>query len=220
MPRATFSQIVNRSMAEVMSRSLATSFSTLLPVAALLFFGGETLRDFAFALMVGILSGTYSSIFIASPVLTEWKEREPLYRRRRQLVTEDHGGVVPPYADTVLGETGQEEEPEPGARRRATGKRVIADRPGAARRDARTAAPQRMAGPQSPELEQADGPAAPGLDSADLEEFDANGDAELAEDSADAIEDGANRAPAPSPAAEQRRQERRAARQKRKHGRR
>jgi SecD/SecF fusion protein len=220
MPRATFSQIVNRSMAEVMSRSLATSFSTLLPVAALLFFGGATLRDFAFALMVGILSGTYSSIFIASPVLTEWKEREPLYKRRRQLVTEDHGGIVPPYADTVLGEAGHEEEPEPGAPRRATGRRVIADRPGAARRTARTAAPQRMAGPQSPELEQADGPGGPGLDSADLEDFDANGDAELAEDSAEAIEDGANRGPAPSPAAEQRRQQRRAARQKRKHGRR
>jgi SecD/SecF fusion protein len=220
MPRATFSQIVNRSMAEVMSRSLATSFSTLLPVTALLLFGGETLRDFAFALMVGILSGTYSSIFIASPVLTEWKEREPLYKRRRQLVTEDHDGVVPPYADTVLGEAGQEEEPEPGARRRATGRRVIAERPGAARRAARTAAPQRMAGPQSPEVEQPDAPAAGGLDSADLEDFDANGDAELAEDSAEAIEDGANRGPAPSPAAEQRRQQRRAARQKRKHGRR
>ena len=53
-----------------MTRSLATSFSTLLPVAALLFFGGETLKDFAFALLVGIASGTYSSIFIASPVLT------------------------------------------------------------------------------------------------------------------------------------------------------
>jgi SecD/SecF fusion protein len=220
MPRATFSQIVNRSMAEVMSRSLATSLCTLLPVGALLFFGGETLRDFAFALMVGILSGTYSSIFIASPVLTEWKEREPLYKRRRQLVTEDHGGIVPPYADTVLGESGHEEEPEPGARRPATGKRVIAERPGAARRAARTAAAQRMAGPQSPEVEEADAAAPHALEPGELEKFDPNGDAELAEDSAQAIEDAANRAPAPSSAAEQRRQQRRAARQKRKHGRR
>jgi SecD/SecF fusion protein len=220
MPRATFSQIVNRSMAEVMSRSLATSFVTLLPVTALLLFGGETLRDFAFALMVGILSGAYSSIFIASPVLTEWKEREPVYRRRRQLVTEDHGGIVPPYADTVLGESGHEEEPEPGARRPATGKRVIAERPGAARRAARTAAAQRMAGPQSPEVEQDDDAAAHRLEPGELEDFDPNGDAELAEDSAQAIEDGANGAPAPSTAAEKRRQQRRAARQKRKHGRR
>src|SRR3954469_448720 len=80
MPRAAFSQIVNRSMSEVLTRSLATSFCTLLPVLALLLFGGETLKDFAFALLVGTLSGTYSSVFIAGPVLTHWKEREPVYR--------------------------------------------------------------------------------------------------------------------------------------------
>src|SRR5438270_6350478 len=59
MPRATFTQIVNRSMAEVLTRSLATSFSTLLPIMALLLFGGETLKDFGFALLVGVASGTY-----------------------------------------------------------------------------------------------------------------------------------------------------------------
>ncbi|HUB37110.1 MAG TPA: protein translocase subunit SecD, partial [Solirubrobacteraceae bacterium] len=73
MPRAAFSQIVNRSMSEVLTRSLATSFCTLLPVVSLLLFGGETLKNFAFALMIGIASGAYSSIFIASPVLTHWK---------------------------------------------------------------------------------------------------------------------------------------------------
>ena len=57
MPRAAFSQIVNRSMSEVLTRSLATSFCTLLPVLALLLFGGETLKDFAFALLVGIALG-------------------------------------------------------------------------------------------------------------------------------------------------------------------
>src|SRR5205807_618737 len=90
MPRATFSQIVNRSMSEVLTRSLVTSFSTLLPITALMLFGGTTLKDFGFALLVGVASGAYSSIFIASPVLTHWKEREPGYRRRRQLVMEDH----------------------------------------------------------------------------------------------------------------------------------
>src|SRR5207249_10368473 len=79
MPRATFSQIVNRSMAEVLTRSLATSFSTLLPIMALLLFGGETLKDFGFALLVGVASGTYSSIFIASRVLTAWQAREAVY---------------------------------------------------------------------------------------------------------------------------------------------
>jgi SecD/SecF fusion protein len=98
MPRAAFSQIVNRSMSEVLTRSLATSFCTALPIAALLFFGGDTLKDFAFALLVGVISGTYSSIFIASPVLTHWKEREPVYMRRRRRIAEENDGVVPPYA--------------------------------------------------------------------------------------------------------------------------
>ena len=98
MPRAAFSQIVNRSMSEVLTRSLATSFCTALPIAALLFFGGDTLKDFAFALLVGVISGTYSSIFIASPVLTHWKERETVYVRRRRRIAEDNDGVVPPYA--------------------------------------------------------------------------------------------------------------------------
>jgi SecD/SecF fusion protein len=103
MPRATFSQIVNRSMAEVLTRSLATSLSTLLPIIALLVFGGQTLKDFGFALLVGVASGAYSSIFIAGPVLMHWKEREPVYVRRRQLALEDFGGVVPAYAPGTFG---------------------------------------------------------------------------------------------------------------------
>ena len=67
MPSAAFSQIVNRSMSEVIVRSLATSFCTILPVLALFFFGGDTLKDFAFALIVGTVSGAYSSVFIAAP---------------------------------------------------------------------------------------------------------------------------------------------------------
>jgi len=127
MPRATFSQIVNRSMSEVFTRSLATSVSTLFPVGALMLFGGETLRDFAFALLVGIVSGAYSSIFIASPVLTLWKEREPVYVRRRKLVMEDHGGHVPPFASPKIGDEGEgadEGTPTKGAprkRRRSPG---------------------------------------------------------------------------------------------------
>ncbi|MEA2132605.1 MAG: SecD/SecF fusion protein, partial [Solirubrobacteraceae bacterium] len=60
MPSAAFSQIVNRSMAEVIVRSMATSFCTVLPVLALFLFGGDTLKDFAFALIVGTISGAYS----------------------------------------------------------------------------------------------------------------------------------------------------------------
>ncbi len=98
MPRATFSQIANRSMSEVFTRSLATSFVVLLPVGSLMLFGGETLKDFAFALLVGVISGAYSSIFIATPVLNEWKEREQVYMRRRKVVIEEHGGLVPAFA--------------------------------------------------------------------------------------------------------------------------
>ena len=98
MPRATFSQIANRSMSEVFTRSLATSFVVLMPVGALLFFGGDTLKDFAFALLVGVASGAYSSIFIATPVVVEWKEREQVYMRRRRVVMEQHGGLVPAFA--------------------------------------------------------------------------------------------------------------------------
>ncbi len=100
MPRAAFSQIVNRSMSEVLTRSLATSFSTLLAVGSLLVFGGATLQDFAFAMLVGIASGTYSSIFIASPVLTAWKEREPGFVRRRLRIAETEGSV-PAFADDI-----------------------------------------------------------------------------------------------------------------------
>jgi len=100
MPRAAFSQIVNRSMSEVLTRSLATTFSTLLAVVSLLIFGGATLQDFAFAMMIGIISGTYSSIFIASPVLTAWKEREPGFARRRERIAQIDG-TVPAYADEV-----------------------------------------------------------------------------------------------------------------------
>jgi SecD/SecF fusion protein len=82
MRRAPFATIANVSLWETIRRSLATTFITLLPVLSLLIFGGATLKDFAFALLVGIASGAYSSIFIAAPLLTIWKEREPEYARR------------------------------------------------------------------------------------------------------------------------------------------
>jgi len=119
MPRAAFSQIVNRSMSEVLTRSLATSLCTLLPVAALLLFGGDTLKDFAFALLVGVASGAYSSIFIASPVLTHWKEREPVYTIRRARIASESGGSVPAYA-TALGGAATEVNPVSSRRRRRT----------------------------------------------------------------------------------------------------
>ena len=122
MPRATFSQIANRSMSEVFTRSLATSFVVLMPVGSLLLFGGETLKDFAFALLVGVISGAYSSIFIATPVLVEWKEREQTYMRRRRLMLQEHGGHIPAFAPGTLG------EPARGAPVRAQPRRSAATR--------------------------------------------------------------------------------------------
>ena len=83
MARQPFATIANVSLWETIRRSLATTFITLLPILSLLIFGGATLKDFAFALLVGIVSGAYSSIFIAAPLLTIWKEREPEYARRK-----------------------------------------------------------------------------------------------------------------------------------------
>jgi SecD/SecF fusion protein len=122
MPRAAFSQIVNRSMSEVLTRSLATTSCTLMPILALLLFGGATLKDFAFALLIGVASGAYSSIFIASPVLTHWKEREAHYRTRRARI-EAEVGYVPAYADA-----GADVEPA-GAKRARRGGRITEPEP-------------------------------------------------------------------------------------------
>jgi preprotein translocase SecF subunit len=79
--RIPYGDMVNLSIWETLTRSINTSLTTLLPVTCLLLFGGGTLQDFAFALLVGILSGAYSSIFVASPILTLLKEREPQFKK-------------------------------------------------------------------------------------------------------------------------------------------
>ena len=71
--RRRFDEMINRSIRQVIRRSIYTSVFTLIPITALLIFGEATLSDFAFALLVGIVAGTYSSIFIASPVLSLYK---------------------------------------------------------------------------------------------------------------------------------------------------
>jgi SecD/SecF fusion protein len=81
--RFTASRVVNESLAETITRSLNTSLVTLIPVALLFVFGSGSLKDFAFALIVGIVSGAYSSIFIAAPLLAVFLEREPGFVKRR-----------------------------------------------------------------------------------------------------------------------------------------
>ena len=89
--RYNYTEIVNTSMNEVLMRSINTSLTSLLPVGSLLIigslaFGAETLREFALALFVGISLGTYSSIFVATPLLARWKEREEEWERARRRV--------------------------------------------------------------------------------------------------------------------------------------
>jgi SecD/SecF fusion protein len=91
MRRSSFATIANVSLWETIRRSLATTFITLLPIICLEILGGATLKDFAFALIVGVTSGAYSSIFFAAPLLTIWKEREPEYARRKQQGDEEAG---------------------------------------------------------------------------------------------------------------------------------
>jgi SecD/SecF fusion protein len=83
MPNASIATIANVSVWEVLRRSIVTSVITLLPIAALFTLGGATLKDFAFAIMVGISVGAVSTIFIATPLLTSLMERDPEYARRK-----------------------------------------------------------------------------------------------------------------------------------------
>jgi preprotein translocase subunit SecF len=75
--KGEFVKTVNLSINDVLSRTLMTSISSLLVACTLLFFGGEVLHDFALALTMGILVGTYSSVFVASPIVVEWEAKFP-----------------------------------------------------------------------------------------------------------------------------------------------
>ncbi|MBN1482440.1 protein translocase subunit SecF [candidate division KSB1 bacterium] len=88
--RETFTTIVNTSLNQTLSRTVITSFTTLIVVVVLYFFGGEVIHNFSFALIVGVVIGTYSSLFVASPVVLEWytrtdtkKGKGPVLRKSR-----------------------------------------------------------------------------------------------------------------------------------------
>lgn len=90
-PKEDYGDIVNRAMNLVLGRSLNTSLSSLLPVGSILFvgslvFGASSLRDFALALFVGLAASTYSSIFVAAPLLAAWKKGDPRIGSRRTKV--------------------------------------------------------------------------------------------------------------------------------------
>ena len=78
-PEEDFPEVVNRSVNETITRSINTSLTTLLVLLAIFTFGGYTIRYFVLALILGVLFGTYSSIFIASPFIVAWER----FRRKR-----------------------------------------------------------------------------------------------------------------------------------------
>lgn len=80
MPKNTFEEVVDFSLSETLVRSLNTSLTAILTLVALLLFGGESIRWFVVALLVGMTSGTYSSIFNAAPILVLWEEKSK-YRK-------------------------------------------------------------------------------------------------------------------------------------------
>jgi SecD/SecF fusion protein len=83
MPEVPYDRMVNTSLLQTMTRSVNTLATVLIVLLALYFYGGDTLKNFAFALLVGVTSGAYSSIFIASPLLVLWKSWEN--RKRASL---------------------------------------------------------------------------------------------------------------------------------------
>lgn len=82
--RKTLPEIINMSLNHTLSRTLMTSFTTLLVLLALLVLGGPVINDFAFALTVGVVVGTYSSIFIASPLVLAWEKVLPSSEDRKK----------------------------------------------------------------------------------------------------------------------------------------
>ena len=69
-----FEEVVNYSIVETLSRSLATSLTVLITLLSLYLLGGESIKNFVLAMLIGIFSGTYSSIFTASPILVVWEQ--------------------------------------------------------------------------------------------------------------------------------------------------
>jgi len=100
MRKSTYRQVVNTSVHETLTRSIITTVLTLVPLVVLYFFGGDTLKDFAFALIVGILSGGLSSIAIAAPIAALWKEREP-ENKRRAVKAERRAALIASDSDVV-----------------------------------------------------------------------------------------------------------------------
>ena len=131
LSRDTYSGVVNTSLNQVLMRSVNTSLVVVFPILSLLLFGGDTLKDFAFAMCVGVITGAYSSIFVAAPILGVLKEREPRYRRVRARIearTAAGRGPAPVAAEPVVAEAAAARSTARSSGRRPPGRRPAAKR--------------------------------------------------------------------------------------------
>ena len=83
-PKDFLGAVINSSINEVLSRTIVTSVTVFLVCLALFFFGGEVIHDFSFALLIGVAIGTYSSIFVASPIVYEWRKGKKIRIRTKR----------------------------------------------------------------------------------------------------------------------------------------
>ena len=111
MRKETYGNMVDLSIRQTMVRSINTTIAILLPLLAILLFGGPTLKDFAMALTIGVVAGTYSSFFVAAPLVTIWKEREPQFRKRLAIAA---AGDMASTVSTVTGVTPSAERASQG----------------------------------------------------------------------------------------------------------
>lgn len=111
--KCTFATMANHSVNEVLVRSLNTSITSLIPVVAMLLFGGETLKDFALAMTIGLVCGCYSSYAIATPLYVIWKTHEPRFKKLQKKYGSDiqrwflnrlPGAAVPAVAAAAAGD--------------------------------------------------------------------------------------------------------------------
>lgn len=84
----TFFDVANKSINQVLVRSINTSLTSFIPVLVMFLFGGETLKDFAFAMSLGLILGAYSSIGISTPLYALWKTREPEWAKKQKRADE------------------------------------------------------------------------------------------------------------------------------------
>ncbi len=127
--------VVDLSLNQVLMRSVNTSLVVLLPILSLLLFGGDTLKDFAFAMFVGVAIGAYSSIFLAAPLLAVLKMREKRYQQMEARRTaRTRGGASPEAEEAAVSATASTARTSDAAARAATARTGSRPRPKSKRR--------------------------------------------------------------------------------------